>query len=102
MFKISKEIKSTKKLEVRLELLQELRDGADLLGLLKEDPSAWFKSSVSSRLDENEINKFIERRNEARKNKDFKTADKIRNQLVQKNILLKDGAQGTDWELIEK
>ena len=102
MFKISKEIKSTKKLEVRLELLQELRDGADLLGLLKEDPSAWFKSSVSSRLDENEINKFIERRNEARKNKDFKTADKIRNQLVQKNILLKDGARGTDWELIEK
>ena len=35
------------------------------------------------------------------KNKDFKTADKIRDQLIEKNILLKDGAKGTDWELIE-
>jgi len=102
MFKICKEIKSSKKSEVRLELLQELKYGADLLGLLKEDPNAWFKSSGLVQLDENEINKFIEKRNEARKNKDFKTADKIRNQLIQKNILLKDSAQGTDWELIEK
>ena len=102
MFKICKEIKSSKKSEVRLELLQELKYGADLLGLLKEDPNAWFKSSGLVQFDENEINKFIEKRNEARKNKDFKTADKIRNQLIQKNILLKDSAQGTDWELIEK
>ena len=102
MFKICKEIKNSKRLEVRLELLQELRDGANLLGLLKNDPNTWFKSSVSGQLDESEIIKFIERRNEARKNKDFKTADKIRKQLVQKNILLKDGAQGTDWEFIEK
>ena len=46
--------------------------------------------------------KYISRRNEARKNKDFKTADKIRDQLIEKNILLKDGTKGTDWELIEK
>lgn len=102
MFKVCKEIKNSKKSEVRSELLQELRDGADLLGLLKEGPDAWLKSSDSAQLDENEIMKYISRRNEARKNKDFKTADKIRDQLIEKNILLKDGAKGTDWELIEK
>ena len=102
MFKVCKEIKNSKKSEVRSELLQELRDGADLLGLLKEGPDAWLKSSDSAQLDENEIIKYISRRNEARKNKDFKTADKIRDQLIEKNILLKDGAKGTDWELIEK
>ena len=36
MFKVCKEIKNSKKSEVRSELLQELRDGADLLGLLKK------------------------------------------------------------------
>ena len=102
MFKVCKEIKNSKKSEVRSELLQELRDGAALLGLLKEGPDAWLKSSDSAQLDENEIIKYISRRNEARKNKDFKTADKIRDQLIEKNILLKDGAKGTDWELIEK
>ena len=102
MFKVCKEIKNSKKSEVRSELLQELRDGADLLGLLKESPDAWLKSSDSVQLDENEIMKYISRRNEARKNKDFKTADKIRDQLIEKNILLKDGTKGTDWELIEK
>ena len=102
MFKVCKEIKNSKKSEVKLELLQELRDGADILGLLKESPDAWLKSSDSAQLDEKEIMKYISRRNEARKNKDFKTADKIRDQLIEKNILLKDGAKGTDWELIEK
>ena len=102
MFKVCKEIKNSKKSEVRSELLQELRDGADLLGLLKEGPDAWLKSSDSAQLDENEIMKYISRRNEARRNKDFKTADKIRDQLIEKNILLKDGTKGTDWELIEK
>ena len=67
MFKVCKEIKNSKKSEVRSELLQELRDGADLLGLLKEGPDAWLKSSDSAQLDENEIMKYISRRNEARK-----------------------------------
>ena len=102
MFKVCKEIKNSKKSEGRSELLQELRDGADLLGLLKESPDAWLKSSDSVQLDENEIMKYISRRNEARRNKDFITADKIRDQLIEKNILLKDGVKGTDWELIEK
>ena len=102
MFKVCKEIKNSKKSLVQSELLQELRDGADLLGLLKESPDSWLKSSDSVQLDENEIMKYISKRNEARKNKDFKTADKIRDQLIEKNILLKDGAKGTDWELIEK
>ena len=67
MFKVCKEIKNSKKSEGRSELLQELRDGADLLGLLKEGPDAWLKSSDSVQLDENEIIKYISRRNEREK-----------------------------------
>ena len=67
MFKVCKEIKNSKKSEGRSELLQELRDGADLLGLLKESPDAWLKSSDSVQLDEKEIMKYISRRNEREK-----------------------------------
>jgi cysteinyl-tRNA synthetase len=48
-------------------------------------------------LDE-EIEKLIEKRNEARKNRDFALADKIRDELKAKNIILEDTPQGTRWK----
>lgn len=48
-------------------------------------------------LDE-EIEALIEERNEARKNRDFKRADEIRDQLLNMNIILEDTRQGTRWK----
>ena len=45
-----------------------------------------------------EIGKLIAQRNEARKAKDFKRADELRNELLQKGVLIKDGPQGTEWK----
>ena len=42
---------------------------------------------------------IIELRKEARQNKDWATADKIRDGLNELNILLKDGKEGTSWSL---
>lgn len=54
-------------------------------------------------LDE-DLKKFIEakieERQEAKKNKDFKTADKIRDELEQRGIILKDTRDGVTYELI--
>lgn len=44
-----------------------------------------------------EIEALIEKRQEARKNKDFATADKIRDELKAKGIILKDTPQGVTW-----
>ena len=41
----------------------------------------------------------IESRNAARKAKDFKEADRIRDELLAQGIVLKDGPDGTTWEL---
>ena len=41
----------------------------------------------------------IAARNAARKNKDFKESDRIRDDLLAKGIVLKDGPQGTTWEV---
>jgi len=47
-------------------------------------------------LDE-EIGKLIEARTNAKKNKDFKLADQIRDELLEKGIVLEDTRQGVKW-----
>ncbi|MBW7857307.1 MAG: cysteine--tRNA ligase [Leptonema sp. (in: Bacteria)] len=45
-----------------------------------------------------EIEDLIEKRNQARKSKDFKTADLIRDELLSKGVVIKDTPKGTVWE----
>jgi cysteinyl-tRNA synthetase len=45
-----------------------------------------------------EIEQLIEKRNEARRKKDFKRADEIRDQLLAHGIILEDTAGGTRWK----
>lgn len=49
---------------------------------------------------DSDIDELIEKRQEARKNKDFKTADAIRDQLKEMNIVLEDTPQGVKWHRI--
>lgn len=50
-------------------------------------------------VDESYINEMIEKRNIAKKNKDFALADSIRNELETKGIILKDTREGTTYEV---
>lgn len=52
-------------------------------------------------IDEEYINKKIEERNEAKKNKDFAKADQIRDELLKENIKLIDTREGTKFEIIK-
>ena len=63
------------------------------LDLLKEDKK-------ESNHDEKMINEKIKLRNEAKKNKDFATADKIRDELLGQGIRLIDTREGTTYEII--
>jgi cysteinyl-tRNA synthetase len=47
---------------------------------------------------DDEIKTLIDKRTQARKDKDFKLADKIRKDLEKKGILLEDTAEGTKWK----
>jgi len=76
------------------EVKYALQEGASLLGLLQQDPEAWFKGAEA---DDAAIENLIEARNAARKAKDFKRADQIRDNLLKKGIVLEDFAGGTTW-----
>ena len=64
------------------------------------DELTWVLGLVYNRKTEaldSEIEALIEKRTEARKNKDFKTADSIRDQLKEMGIILEDTPQGVKW-----
>ncbi|MBR1532406.1 MAG: class I tRNA ligase family protein, partial [Eubacterium sp.] len=71
--------------EAAAKLFDEL---CDVLGILY--------NRKSNDLD-SEIEALIEQRQQARKNKDWATADKIRDDLKAKGIILKDTPQGVTW-----
>ena len=49
-------------------------------------------------MSEKEINKKIELRNKARENKDYKEADRIRDELLDKGVLIEDKNGKTLWK----
>jgi cysteinyl-tRNA synthetase len=61
--------------------------------------SVQMKITLKPALDEGEIHRAIEARKAARANKDFKESDRIRDDLLARGIVLKDGPQGTTWEV---
>ena len=48
---------------------------------------------------EKKINELVAARNAARKAKDFKESDRIRDELAAMGVVLKDSKDGTTWEI---
>lgn len=75
----------------------ELLASAYMLGLLYNNPETWLKGENND--DEAaEIEAMIAERAEAKKNKDWATADSIRNSLKERGIILEDSPTGTTWK----
>ena len=66
----------------------------DILGLVKEESTA-----EDDGLTGNLIETLLSLRQEAKANKDYATADKIRNELTNLGIEIKDTKDGSDWQL---
>ncbi len=71
---------------------------ADLLGLLYQTPEAFLQGGPGEGgQSDAEIEALIAKRNEARKNRDFAEADRIRDALAEQGVILEDGPEGTTW-----
>ena len=69
------------------------------VGLLNESKENWLKFKISKALiSEKEILQKIQERNKARENKNYEEADKIRNELLDKGVLIEDKDGKTTWK----
>ena len=70
-------------------LLNELTTLCDVLGILVETKEEMLDSDIEA---------LIEERQQARKNRDFARADAIRDELLEKGIVLEDTREGVKWK----
>ncbi len=83
----------------RASLKTALLQAGKLLGLLEKKPSEWFQNSMAgqSEIDVDVIEALIGQRETARAEGDFEIADRIRDDLRKKSILLEDRDGCTQW-----
>jgi len=75
-----------------------LKKLAGILGLLQADPEAYLRGGVGSDgLSDADIDALVQQRVEAKQNKDWGTADKIRDELAEQGIIVEDSAEGSSW-----
>ena len=82
-----------------IKALESFYNSCQFLGILTSDYNSWnsWKSKTND-IDENLINKLIEKRNEARNAKDFAEADRIRDELLDMDVILEDRDNKTTWK----
>jgi cysteinyl-tRNA synthetase len=73
------------------------RLGGEVLGIVKQEYPE--EASAGAGLTDKLISILIEQRNLARKNKDFATADELRNKLDEIGIVLEDKPDATTWRM---
>ena len=100
LFEIAREInriKNENEEEAKM-LAYELREEAAILGLLTEEPSNFLQKS-SKEIDVKRIEMLIQQRVLARLEKDWKQADKIRDELFALGVVIEDAEGKTRWRI---
>ena len=99
LFDVAREINRIKgsDLSAASELGAVLRQMADVIGILHQDPEAFLQGEAGGDDEVAEIEALIKLRNDSRALKDWANADLARDKLAAMNIVLEDGPSGTTW-----
>lgn len=81
----------------RASIKKKLLACAAMLGIGQRDPSDWLVERFGQVDDVEEIERLVAERDEARHERDFAKADRIRDSLAARGIVLEDGAGRTRW-----
>jgi cysteinyl-tRNA synthetase len=96
-FALAKDLNKATDATEKTRLAAAMFAAGDLMGLLQSDPETWFAGDVDGDLSADDIEALIDKRNAARKDKDFATADAVRDELAAAGIKIEDGPEGTTW-----
>ena len=90
LFELALEINKNQNIE-DINLLVKL---GNVIGILSQDVEDFLQDNLSVEID---VEGIIKQRDKAKAAKDYHTADKLRNDLLEKNILIEDTPSGTVW-----
>jgi cysteinyl-tRNA synthetase len=94
------EIKGPASGQASLELQRKLKASAKFVGLMQSPAKVWLtQARESSGIDGKRVQALIDARTEARRSKNFKESDRIRDELAAMGVVLKDSKDGTTWEI---
>ncbi|MGH1485492.1 MAG: cysteine--tRNA ligase [Cellvibrionaceae bacterium] len=100
MYELVKEINAAAKNDIdkAQSLVAELKAMANILGVLQADALEFLQSSSSDAgLSVEEIEAYIEERQQAKLDKNYGRADEVRMLLTEQGIVLEDSSEGTSW-----
>ena len=95
---------SEKKYQEALNITSAIREVYEVIGLFSQEPNDYINEIKNKFLKVNnisaeEINDLIIKRKEYKVAKNFEEADKVRELLLEKNIILNDTREGTYWDI---
>ena len=97
LFRIAKAARQATTATDRAAHKAALRTAGGLLGLLQEEPAAWFGQTAGEDEGTAPIQRLVEARSAARSARDYATADRIRAELASLGITVEDRADGSAW-----
>jgi len=99
LFDLRRSARRTSDSGERATIKKKLLACAGMLGIGQRDPDDWLLERFGQADDIEEIERLVAERDEARHAQDFAKADRIRDSLVMRGIVLEDGAGGTRWRV---
>ncbi len=103
LFELAKNLNKSSDAAEKATLVAQLKDAGSLLGLLQKVPGEWFSQSSGSEAsgpDEGEIEAALAARTAAKAAKNYPEADRIRDDLKARGILVEDSKDGQRWRRI--
>ncbi|WP_456444998.1 cysteine--tRNA ligase [Thiolapillus sp.] len=99
MFELVREINKAREQDQQkaARMAATLKQMGAVLGILQDDPEQWLRGGAEGGLSDEEIKTLIQQRLDARQEKNWAEADRIRDELKEKGVILEDGAGGTTW-----
>ena len=103
LFELAKQLNKAVDLGERAALVAQIKDAGAVLGLLQQTPAAWFSQSASSAgdgPDEAEIEAALAARIAAKTAKNYPEADRIRDEMKARGVLIEDSKDGQRWRRV--
>jgi len=96
LFALGKALETAESGGARRKAKAELVAAAALMGVLTQDPDAWFEAGIDADV-KARVDALIEARATARAEKNWPEADRIRDELNALNVEVMDGPTGATW-----